>query len=108
MKAPCQPPLRRVMCRNRLNHGEVSTTPAEPQNEGHGRALSEAKPLPEFRDKALQNFRLNFFAIHGGIPCGNATSRATSLQWKFLENFSAVRNRRRPVRSMPHLELLLR
>ena len=47
MKAPCQPPLRPVMCRNRLNQGEVSTTPAVPQNEGHGRALSEAKPLPE-------------------------------------------------------------
>ena len=108
MKAPCQSLLRLVMCRNRLNQEQVSTTPAVPQNEGHGLAFSEAKPLPEFCDKALQNFRLNFFAIHGGIPCGNATSRATSLQWKFLENFSAVRNRRRPVRSMPHLEWLLR
>ncbi|MHB8455406.1 MAG: hypothetical protein ACYDDO_12080 [Acidiferrobacterales bacterium] len=54
-----------------LNQGRVSTFHVVPRNEGHGRALSEAKPppeaqgigakraakppntLPEFRDKPL-------------------------------------------------------
>ncbi len=45
--------------------------------------------MPEFRDKALQIFRLISFAIQGGILGKNATNRATSLQRKFPENFPA-------------------
>ena len=54
---------------------------------GAQRAVKPPKTMPEFRDRPLQNFRPNSFAIQGGIASQTAHNPATSRQWKFDGKF---------------------